>query len=208
MADMDSRIAQFKNMAEADPDNELGHFSLGKAYIDAKRYAEAEQPLRRVLQLNPAYSKAYEMLGKALVESGRRADAVSVLEQGYAVAAERGDVMPREQIANMLAELGHAPPPIAASAGRPAAKPVDASSAASASGFRCARCGRPHGQLPKAPFKGPLGMKILAQSCSECWKEWIPTGTKVINEMGLALADPKAQELYDEYMKEFLQLDP
>jgi Fe-S cluster biosynthesis and repair protein YggX len=161
-----------------------------------------------VLQLNPTYSKAYEMLGKALVETGRRADAVVALEQGYSVAAERGDVMPREQIANMLAELGHAPPQVAPSTGRPATTPMDASGAPSASGFRCARCGRPHGQMAKAPFKGALGMKVLAQSCSECWKEWIPTGTKVINEMGLALADPKAQDLYDEYMKEFLQLDP
>lgn len=206
MADMDSRIAQFKNMAEADPENELGHFSLGKAYIDAKRFAEAERPLRRVLQLNPAYSKAYELLGKALVESGRRADAVEVLERGYSVAAERGDVMPREQIANMLAELGHAPPSVAPP-DRSVSRPAE-TAGASTGGFRCARCGRPHGQMPQAPFKGALGLMIQAQTCSECWKEWIPTGTKVINEMGLALADPKAQELYDEYMKEFLQLDP
>ena len=33
MSDTASRIEQFKKMAEADPTNELGHFSLGRAYL-------------------------------------------------------------------------------------------------------------------------------------------------------------------------------
>ena len=32
-------------------------------------------------------------------------------------------------------------------------------------------------------------------------------GTKVINELGLPLANPKAQEIYDQHMKEFLMLE-
>ena len=35
------RIAQFEKMASADPTNEMAHFSLGKAYLDAGRHAEA-----------------------------------------------------------------------------------------------------------------------------------------------------------------------
>ena len=42
----DTRIEQFKNMTEADPENELGHFSLGKAYLDAGQFDEAASSLR------------------------------------------------------------------------------------------------------------------------------------------------------------------
>ena len=42
------RIAQFEKMASADPTNEMAHFSLGKAYLDADRHAEAAQLLGAV----------------------------------------------------------------------------------------------------------------------------------------------------------------
>ncbi|CAA9413769.1 MAG: hypothetical protein AVDCRST_MAG64-2478, partial [uncultured Phycisphaerae bacterium] len=40
MADLDTRIEQFRKMASDDPGNELGHFSLGRALLDAGRDAE------------------------------------------------------------------------------------------------------------------------------------------------------------------------
>ncbi len=202
--DINERIEQFKNMAEADPDNELGHFSLGKAYIDAERYGEAVEPLQRVLQLNPTFSKAYQFLAQAQVSLNQRSEAVATLKRGYEVASERGDVMPKNEMATMLTELGEQPPAVESAA--PAAE-AEAPPGASDTGFRCARCGRPHGQLPERPFKGPLGEQVWNNTCQDCWREWIGMGTKVINEMGLQLADPKAQAIYDEYMKEFLQLE-
>ena len=36
MTDLEQRIAQFENMAQADPDNEMAHFSLGNAYLQAR----------------------------------------------------------------------------------------------------------------------------------------------------------------------------
>ena len=35
MADANTRIEQFKKMAADDPDNELGHYSLGRAYLES-----------------------------------------------------------------------------------------------------------------------------------------------------------------------------
>ena len=46
--DTSTRIEQFTRMTQADPDNELGHFSLGKALLEAHRYAEAVAALSRV----------------------------------------------------------------------------------------------------------------------------------------------------------------
>ncbi len=209
MAD-DARIRQFEKMAQDDPNNELGHFSLGKAYLEAGRHAEAATSLKRALDLNPTMSKAYELIGTALDRAGQRELAIEMLTRGITVSDERGDRKPREAIAALLREFG-APVPepkhAAASAG-PSGSPGMAGDSQSASpdGFSCARCGRPSGKLEKPPFKGPLGQRILEQVCQPCWREWIGMGTKVINEMGLQLANRAHQDTYDQYMIEFLQL--
>ncbi len=198
--DHEQRINQFRNMAEADPENELGHFSLGKAYMDADRFAEAEASLRRTLELNDQHSKAFALLGRSLVEQDRKDEATELLTRGYTLAAERGDVLPRDEMATMLKGLGAAVPEVKA--------PVrERATASGQSGFRCSKCGRPHGKLERAPFKGALGEKIHSRICKDCWDEWIGMGTKVINELGLPLADPRAQAIYDEHMTEFLGLD-
>ncbi len=61
--------------------------------------------------------------------------------------------------------------------------------------------------MEKRPFKGELGDRVWGKVCQGCWREWVSAGTMVINEMGLPLADPSAQKIYDEHMVEFLQID-
>lgn len=199
----EEKIAQFKQMAEADPGNELGHFSLGKAYLEAGRFQEASASLEQSLTLNPKLSKAYQLLGEAYEKAGQRDESVKVLTRGSAVADELGDHMPRDAMADMLRKAGADVPSFKAVETPAAAHAGDAT----ASGFQCSRCGRPAGKMEKAPIKGKFGEKIFANVCQSCWQEWIPMGTKVINELGLALASPEGSEAYDQYMVEFLQLD-
>ncbi len=198
-----TRIQQFKQMTEADPDNELGHFSLGKACLEAGRFDEAAASLERVITINPKMSKAFQLLGDAYEKAGARDKAVEVMTRGVTVADEHGDLMPRDAMADALKSWG-APVPAFAPGAAPAGA---ASDAGSDSGFSCTRCGQPRGQLEKPPFKGPLGGKIHANTCSACWREWLPMGTKVINELGLALASEAGQSTYDQYMLEFLQIE-
>ena len=66
MAETNTRIEQFKKMAEADPENVLGHFSLGRAYLDSGMNAEAVGAFERALQLDAKLSKAYQLLADAL----------------------------------------------------------------------------------------------------------------------------------------------
>lgn len=195
------RIAQFENMAQADPNNELGHFSLGKAYLEAKRFDDAEKSLRRVLELNPTYSRAYQHLGEALVGSDNKEDAIAILRQGFEVADTNGDLMPRNAMGDLLKELGQTPP----EAKTPA--PV-ASAGPGAEGFSCGRCHESKAQLPERPFKGPVGEQIKDTICADCWQEWIGMGTKVINELSLDLSSPHGSQLYDQHMCEFLELTP
>jgi tetratricopeptide (TPR) repeat protein len=71
MAEMSARIEQFRKMAEADPDNELGHLSLGRAYLEAGMNAEAIGALGRALALNPKLSRAYQDLAAAYLKLGQ-----------------------------------------------------------------------------------------------------------------------------------------
>lgn len=200
----DTRIEKFKRMTEADPDNELGHFSLGKIYLEAGRFDEASVCLCRALGLNPKMSKAYQLLGESYERGGQRNKAIEVVTRGVTVADDQGDRMPRDSMADLLRAWGATVPGFAETA----QTQVQANTGtAAAQGFSCSRCGGQTGQLPKPPFKGPLGEKILAHTCSTCWQEWIPMGTKVINELGLVLSTPAGQESYDQYMVEFLQLE-
>jgi len=206
MNDQNQRIAQFQKMANDDPNNELGHFSLGKTLLEAGRPNDAVSPLKRVIELRRSMSKAYQLLGEAYEKLGRRDEAVEIMNEGVKVADDLGDVMPRDAMIRLLESWGETPPKLKASTTSTGVQQSDSTSATA--GFRCSRCGRPDSQLLKPPFKGTLGQRVFANVCSNCWKEWIPTGTKVINELGLLLSSPAGQQAYDQYMQEFLQLEP
>ena len=198
MADVQTRIDQFKKMASDDPGNELGHFSLGKAYLDGNRPAEAAECFERVIQISPTHSKAYHHLAQALLAVGRQDEAIARLTAGVTVAHERGDVMPRDAMSTMLKELG-APVPELATTARPA-QPVGEGM------VLCKRCGKEGKKLAKPPFRSPFGQQIYENICHDCWQQAIGMGTKVINELRLPLNDPAANKIWDQHIREFLNL--
>jgi Fe-S cluster biosynthesis and repair protein YggX len=196
---LQQRIEQFEKMTQADPSNELGHFSLGKAYLDGERFAEAATALRRAIELNANHSAAFALLATAERRRGRNGEALAVLREGYRVAMARGDMIPAREMAAMLTELGE--PPAASPA--PAVKSASTDGPA---GFKCSRCGSPRNAMPDPPMRGPLGARIHASVCAACWREWIGMGTKVINELRLDMTDPRAQQVYNEHLREFLSI--
>lgn len=198
MAETSSRIEQFKKMAADDPTNELGHFSLGREYLTAGQYADAVASLERAVAINPNLSKAYQFIGTALLELGRRDDAVARFTEGVKRADERGDRMPRDEMARALKELGAPVPEL---------KAVPEAKAAVGEGqVECKRCGRVGPKLPRPPFKNAFGQEIFAHTCADCWQEAIRMGTKVINELRLPMSDPQAQTVWDQHIREFLNL--
>jgi Fe-S cluster biosynthesis and repair protein YggX len=197
MADIQSRIDQFKKMANDDPDNELGHFSLGRAYFDAGNREAAIESFRRVIQINPNMSRAYQLTGMALLQSGRREEAIESLTRGVKVAHERGDMMPKNEMIQVLKELGAAIPEF---------QRIEPDRPVGAAEVLCVRCGQVRPKLPSPPFSNAQGREIYEKICTPCWREWIGMGTKVINELRLPLADPQAQKIFDQHMMEFLNL--
>lgn len=198
MSDADNRIEQFKKMANDDPSNELGHFSLGRAYLESGRNAEAAESFQRVIQINANQSKAYHHLGQALLAAGRRDEAIAQLTKGVQVAHTRGDLMPRNDMRKMLQDLGAPVPELAETA---AATPK-----AGEGEVLCRRCGKVKPRLAKQPFKSDFGKQIYENICNDCWQEAIRMGTKVINELRLPLTDPGAQKVWDQHIREFLNL--
>src|SRR5271156_3249910 len=95
-------IERFTKMTEADPTNELGHFSLGRALLDAGRFQEAADSFTRCLELNPNMGRAYQLLAGALLKTGQREKAIERLTQGVKVTAERGETMAKKDIIAML----------------------------------------------------------------------------------------------------------
>ncbi|MGB0714482.1 MAG: Fe(2+)-trafficking protein [Phycisphaerae bacterium] len=200
----DQRIQQFRQMADSDPSNELGHFSLGRALLEAGQPEEAGKSLGKAVELNPRMSKGFQLLAQALDATGQRQKAVEAATRGAQVADEQGDRMPRDAMVDML-KSWDAPVPLLSSPDPAETAPTGDGPAVE--GFRCARCGRPGGQLAKSPLPGKVGQTVFDHTCEQCWKEWLGMGTKVINELGLVLTTPEGAAVYDQYMLEFLQLE-
>lgn len=200
-AALQDRIAQFRKMAQDDPENELGHFSLGKALMEAGQPAEAAASFQKTVELNQQFSKAYQLLGQCLIQAGDKIRAAQFLKQGFEVADERGDNIPREEMAKLLKELGEE---------IPASKRATQPKIEGIGGFACQRPGCLAGpravQLQRPPMTDELGQQIFQSICAECWQEWLGMGIKVINEMRLDLSDEKGQQVYDQYMREYLGL--
>src|SRR5881392_2086478 len=183
MSQLLERIAQFRKMANDDPENELGHFRLGQLLMENGQHEEAVQSFRRTLELSPQFSKVYQLLGVCLIKLGRRDEAARVLREGFAVADERGDNVPREEMAKLLGQLG---------------EPVPSSKKAAPAGpggdsFQCQRPGchaGPHArQLPGPPINDEIGRRIQETVCADCWAEWLRNySIKVINELRLDLS--------------------
>ncbi len=194
--DLDQRIAQFENMAQADPDNEMAHFSLGSAYAQAGRHDDAAAAFQRCITANPDMSKAYQLGAASLIQVDRRGDALSMLRTGYEVATVKGDLMPKRAMAELFEAIGEAPPEV-----------TDAPEETIPEGsFICQQSGRPGTQMEDPPFKGAIGEWIREHISRETWNDWIGQGTKVINELRLDLSREEDSATYDRYMYEYLGL--
>lgn len=192
------RIAQFENMAQADPDNEMAHFSLGGAYAQAERHAAAASSYEKCTRANPDMSKAYQLAAEQYLKAKDPDRALSMLDRGYPIAARLGDLMPKNAMAKLYERLDRKPPVVKDAA----PEPVHA-----AGTFVCTKTGRAGTKLPRAPFKGAIGNWIHDNISQQTWNDWIAQGTKVINELRLDLSRDEDAQTYDRYMHEYLGLD-
>ena len=149
-----------------------------------------------MIALNPNISKAYQLLADAQLKSGHRDYAIATLTEGVHVAQRRGDLMPKNEMSKILADLGAPVPQFA----DPTQTKVGEGE------VLCKRHGGTGPRLENPPFRNDFGKEIYENICANCWREAIAFGTKVINELRLPLADPQAQKAWDQHIREFLNL--
>jgi len=102
---MTSVLANFEKMLAAGRDGALLRYGLGNEYLKAGDPARAAEHFRRATELDPNYSAAWKLLGRALAESGAVADAQEAYRRGIAVAEARGDQQAAKEMTVFLRRL-------------------------------------------------------------------------------------------------------
>lgn len=88
---MPTPLDNFLAMLEKGRDAPLLRFSIGNEYMKLNQPAAAATHLRQAVVLDPNYSAAWKLLGKALAESHALSEALAAYQQGITVAEARGD---------------------------------------------------------------------------------------------------------------------
>lgn len=84
-------IDSLEAMLARGQDSALLRLGLGGEYFNLKRYDKAIEHLRKAVALDPKYSAAWKLLGKALADAGHTDEAIKAYEDGIRVAEEKGD---------------------------------------------------------------------------------------------------------------------
>ena len=72
-------------------DGSLLRYSLGLEYSKLNQWGKAIGHLRKSVELDPGYSAAWRVLGKALEAHGHAAEALAAYRSGIAAAQKKGD---------------------------------------------------------------------------------------------------------------------
>jgi predicted Zn-dependent protease len=91
-------IANLEKLLGGPRDGALLRYSLGNEYLKAGNAAVAASHLRAAVERDAGYSAAWKLLGRALVESGRSAEALAAYEQGITVAEAKGDIQAAKEM--------------------------------------------------------------------------------------------------------------
>lgn len=98
-----SRIEIFEAMARSQPQDAMIWYGLGSEYYKLEDWAQASEALRRVIEISPDYTAAYQMLGTALMKRGEREEARRVWEEGVRTAERTGAWKARQHMEGLLA---------------------------------------------------------------------------------------------------------
>lgn len=97
-------IENLESMLAAGRDDALLRFSLGNAYLKDQPERAAEH-LARAVELDPDYSAAWKIFGKALTACAREEDAKQAYARGIAAAERKGDIQAAKEMRVFLRRL-------------------------------------------------------------------------------------------------------
>lgn len=99
------REATFKQMTAQFPDSPMGHFSLGRLYVDEQRWAEAVTALSEAVRLDPTYAAALVALGDAHAGNKDKAAAKATWERALATPLGQRDLSLQADLEQRIRDL-------------------------------------------------------------------------------------------------------
>jgi Tfp pilus assembly protein PilF len=91
-------IDNFEALLARGQDSSLLRYSLGNEYLKADDAENALGHLAEAVRLDPGYSAAWKLYGKALAALGRHGEAIAAFDQGIATAESKGDVQAAKEM--------------------------------------------------------------------------------------------------------------
>jgi predicted Zn-dependent protease len=87
------------------PTSELAQFTLAQAYFDERQHEKAAEMFRELVAGKPDWMVAHILLGKSLVELGKKSEARPILERALALAREQHHEGPEAELVELLKTL-------------------------------------------------------------------------------------------------------
>jgi uncharacterized protein HemY len=102
---MSDREAEFKALIAEFPDSPMGHFSLGKLYLEGQRWAEAAAAFAEAVRLDANYAAAWVALGDAYNGAGKPAEAKAAWEKALETPHGRRDMSLQADLEERIRDL-------------------------------------------------------------------------------------------------------
>ena len=100
-----SSVERFEAILAGGGDSASLRFALGTEYMKLAEPSVAIEHLRAAVALDPEYSAAWKLLGKAETDSGLKEDAIVSYREGIRAATQRGDVQAAREMKVFLKRL-------------------------------------------------------------------------------------------------------
>ncbi len=94
-----------KQFLEQNPNDAFARYGLAMEYSRAGEIETALTEFKKLLEVHPDYTAAYQMAGQMLAAAGRYEEARSMLESGIARAERAGNKHAQEEMQGLLQEL-------------------------------------------------------------------------------------------------------
>lgn len=95
----------FLEMTREFPDSPMGFFSLGRLYLDEKRFADSIKALAEAVRLDPGYAAAWVALGDAQLGLSLRDDAKATWQRALETPHARRDMSLQGDLESRLRDL-------------------------------------------------------------------------------------------------------
>ena len=106
--DPEALIANLEALIAAGKDGPTVRFGLGKACLERSDPIASRRHLERAVELDPSYSAAWKLLGKASEANGDTGEAAEAYRRGIAAATAKGDRQAAKEMEVFLRRLERA----------------------------------------------------------------------------------------------------